>query len=353
MTPPELHIFIPGALDQRTGGFIYDARMVTELRRLGWHVEVLSLEGSFPDADPPARRSLSAALESLPDGSTVVIDGLAMGGLPGPVRANGERLRILSLVHHPLADETGLSREDQQRFRDSERDALRACAGVIVTSAFTARRLSDYGIADDRIRAVRPGTEAARFAEGPGGGTPPRLVCVATVTQRKGYDVLIAALDRVSDLSWTCVCAGSLDRDRAYVRSVFDQVAETDVTNRIDFVGEYDDDALDELYHGASIFVLASHYEGYGMALAEALARGLPVVSTTGGAIPFTVPADAGILVDPGDSVAFAAALRSLLTDPRTRRDELAAAARRHAGELPTWEAAARVFATAVEELAR
>ncbi len=110
MTDPELHVVIPGALDQRTGGYLYDAHIVTGLRRLGWHVEVLSLEGSFPDGDAPARASLSAALESLRDGSTVVIDGLAMGGLPGPVRANGDRLRILSLVHHPLADETVLSR---------------------------------------------------------------------------------------------------------------------------------------------------------------------------------------------------------------------------------------------------
>ena len=89
------------------------------------------------------------------------------------------------------------------------------------------------------------------------------------------------------------------------------------------------------------------------MALAEALARGLPIVSTTGGAIPFTVPADAGILVDPDDPVAFATALRSLLTDPPTRRDALAVAARRHADDLPTWEASELAFATAVEELTR
>ena len=353
MTPPELHVVIAGPLDQRTGGYLYDARMVSGLRRLGWRVEVLGLQGSFPDADETARESLGAALESLRDGCTVVIDGLAMGGLPDPIRAHGQRLRILSLVHHPLADETGLSPEGRRRFEDSEREALRPCTGVVVTSAYTARRLRDYGVAENRIRSVPPGTEPARLAEGPGAGKPPGLICVATVTPRKGHDVLVAALERLSDLSWTCVCAGSLDRDPAYVRSVFEQVARTRIADRIDFVGEHDGDALDEIYHGCSIFVLASHYEGYGMALAEALARGLPVVSTTGGAIPFTVPSDAGILVDPDDSVAFATALRSLLSDPPTRRDALAAAARRHADELPTWEESQLAFATAIEELTR
>jgi glycosyltransferase involved in cell wall biosynthesis len=350
---PRLHLIVPGPLDQRTGGYLYDARMVEGLRRLGWTVDVISLEGAFPRADARAQVSMEESLAALPNGSRVVIDGLAMGGLPDLIRDHGERLRIVSLVHHPLADETGLSPSDEEKFRDSEREALKHCAGVVVTSPFTARRLAGYGVPERRIRAVPPGTAPAAWATGPGEGAPPQLICVGTLTQRKGHDTLVAALDLVRDLDWTCVCAGSLDRDLEHTRAVRDQVAAAGLANRIRFLGEVDEDVLSRLYDASSMFVLPSRYEGYGMAFTEALARGLPVVSTTGGAIPFTVPAEAGILVRPGDAPAFAAALRSLLDGLSTRRERMAAAARSHAATLPSWEDSAAAFALAVDELTR
>ena len=348
---PELHFVVPGPLDQLTGGYVYGGRIVAGLREFGWEVHVHSLRGRFPDPDAIARDELGAALASLPKGARVVIDGLAMGGLPAPIEAHGARLRILSLVHHPLAEETGLAAADKNRFSATERRALEPCAGVLVSSAFTARRLEAYDVPADRIRVVVPGTEPARAAVGSLPGKQPMLLSVASVTPRKGHDVLVAALARVRDLDWTCMCVGSLDRDRGFADSVRRNVAAAGLGDRIEFVGERAGDLLEQLYHGASVFVLASHYEGYGMALAEAIAHGLPVVSTTGGAIPFTVPADAGILVEPGDAEAFADALRILLTPGTTTRSDLAAAARRHAAELPNWKEAAEAFAVAVLEL--
>jgi len=347
----ELHFVVPGPLDQLTGGYVYDAHMVEGLRELGWRVHVDSLEGRFPDADDVARASMTALLASLPDGARVVIDGLAMGGLPEPVEANAGRLRIVSLVHHPLSLETGISGDDAARLFAAERRALAPCAGVIVSSAYTARGLGDFGVAAGRVRAVVPGTEPVRPAQGPAQGSPPMLLCVASVTPRKGHGVLVEALAQVRDLEWTCVCVGGLDRDQAHADSVLRAVAEAALEGRIDFVGERKGSELDDLYRGASVFVLASYYEGYGMALADALAYGLPVVSTTGGAIPFTVPAEAGLLVEPGDASALAAALRTLLEPGATARAELSAAARRYAEGLPTWRDSARAFATAVEEL--
>ena len=349
MTQPSVHVVVPGPLEQRTGGYLYDARMVHGLRARGWDVVVHNLAGRFPDADAIARDALASTLMHLPDASRVLIDGLAMGGLPEPVRAHGDRLRVLGLVHHPLADETGLTEAERTRFTASERASLEPCTGVLVTSPYTATRLADFGVPAERVRAVPPGTEPAEPAHGPPSGEPPRLLCVATVTRRKGHDILIDALDRVRDLEWACVCAGSLDRDDDWVREVRGQVDAAELGERIDFVGEHDSAALDAMYAGSSVFVLASHYEGYGMALAEALARGIPVVSTTGGAIPFTVPADAGILVPPDDAAAFARGLRSAL-DPTTR-SALADAARRHAEQLPDWDASIDAFERAILEL--
>lgn len=353
VTESALHFVVPGPLDQLTGGYVYDGRMVRGLRALGWEVRVYDLPGRFPDADPEAREALGSTLAALPDRARVVIDGLALGGLPDPIAAHGDRLRIVALVHHPLSEETGLSKAEQARFRESERRALRPCRGVIVSSPFTARVLDDFGVPAERIRAVLPGTEPAPPAGGPPAGEPPVLLCVASLTPRKGHEVLVAALARVRDLAWRCVCVGGLDRDPAHAEVVRRQVLEVGLEDRIDLIGEREGPDLDELFHSASAFVLASHYEGYGMALTEALARGLPVVSTTGGAIPFTVPAEAGILVEPGDAAAFADALHALLAPDGSVRAALSSAARRYAATLPSWEDSARAFAAAVDELTR
>ena len=359
MTCPELHFVVPGSLGQRTGGYIYDARMVDGLRRLGWQVVVHNLEGAFPDADALARASLAGTLAGLPDRARVVIDGLAMGGLPAPVQAHRGRVHILALVHLPLADETGLKPLQRDRFLELEQEALAACTGVLVTSEFTASRVAELGVPAARVRAVLPGTEPAQPANGPGSGEPPRLLCVASVTPRKGQDVLVRALARLREAPWSCVCAGSLARAPAYASAVQEQARQAGLAERIQFLGECDSSTVDNLYDSSSLFVLPSHYEAYGMVLTEAMARGLPVISTTGGAIPHTVPAGVGVLLPPGDDRALAEALDGFLSDSPSgstkgasqRRAELAAAARRHATGLPDWEQAARAFAEATLEL--
>ncbi len=358
MRAPRLHLVVPGTLDQQTGGYLYDARMAAGLRRRGWRVDVHGLEGTFPDADAAAAASLEGVLAGLDDGSRVLIDGLALGGLPEPVAAHRGRLRLLALVHHPLSDETGLSAEARERLRERERRSLAAVAGVIVTSSFTAHGLGRFAVDAVRVRVARPGTDSAPPAGGPAPGEPPQLLSVASVVPRKGHDVLVRALARLRDLPWHCVCAGSLERAPDHAQGVRAMAAEHGLAARIRFAGECGRAALDRFYAASSLFVLASHYEGYGMVLTEALARGLPVVSTTGGAIPHTLPPDAALLAPPGDDAALAAALGSLL-DAETpgagesggavgsgaaRRAGLAAAARRHAAALPDWDAAARTF---------
>lgn len=354
MIRPELHLVVPGALDQPTGGYLYDARMARGLERRGWTVEVGELPGRFPDVDATAREALEKALARRPDDALVVVDGLALGGLPEVAERHAGRLVIVGLVHHPLADETGLEPGLRERLRASEAEALRACAGVVVTSPHTAERVRAMGIPDGAIRAVVPGTESARPARGPSPREPPRLLCVASVTPRKGHDVLVDALARLRDRPWECVCVGSLRRDPGHADHVRARVRREGLGARIRFEGELDPGEVERHYDRSSLFVLASRYEGYGMALAEALVRGIPVVSTTGGAIPSTVADGAGVLVPPGDAPALARALAPLLDPERGggRRAALAAAALRAGRRLPDWDAAASSFAGALLELA-
>ena len=356
MSAADLHFLVPGALDQRTGGYLYDARIVDGLRRRGWTVAVHELAGEFPAGDARARDSLAGTLAGLPADARVVVDGLAMGALPELVRPERGRLRLLALVHLLLGDETGLDAARRERFVALERDALAACAGVLATSGCTAGRVAELGVAAAAIRAVPPGTDPAPPAAGPGPDAPPQLLCLASVTPRKGQDVLVRALARLADRPWRCVCAGSLDRAPAFARAVRQQARAAGLAARIAFPGECGAQAVGALYDASSVFVLPSHAEGFGMVLTEALARGLPVVSTTGGAIPHTVPEDAGLLVAPGDDAALAAALARLLPaapggEPTRLAVRLAAAARRHAATLPDWEAATDTFAAALTDL--
>jgi len=128
-------------------------------------------------------------------------------------------------------------------------------------------------------------------------------------------------------------------------------VRRTLLDGRVRFEGECSQDALEALYRSSSLFVLPSWYEGYGMAFAEAMAHGLPVLATTGGAIPDTVPASAGLLVEPGDVEALGDALARLLDEPGLR-GSLAQGAWDHAQSLPDWRTAGHRFQNALETLA-
>lgn len=352
-SPSPLHFVVPGSLDRPTGGDRYDARMVESLRQRGVPVRVHGIPGGFPRTDDLAKTGLDATFRDLPEGSAVVVDGLVLGGLPEAAVAHGKRLQLLALVHHPLADETGRGAEERSRYLDTEARALAAVLGVVVTSRHTAERVRDlFDVPRHRVRVATPGTAAAPAAVGPGPEAPPRLLSVGSVIPRKGHDVLVEALARLRDRPWSLDCVGSLTAAPEYARSVREAANRRIGEDRMRFRGRVPDEILDDLFHRSSAFVLASHYEGYGMALAEALARGLPVVSTTGGAIPETVPSDAGILVPPGSPDALTRALGPLLGPSGPRRlAELARAARGHGVTLPDWDEAAVVFQEAVDAL--
>jgi glycosyltransferase involved in cell wall biosynthesis len=343
---PDLRFAIPGDIETRTGGYIYDRRLIHELRRVGWSVEHLVWGAGFPFPDPADLAAAGKSLAALPDGSLVLIDGLAYGAMPELAEAENRRLRLVGLVHHPLAYESGLAAARQALLLASERRALQAARAVICTSATTARTLIDnYAIAAHRIFTARPGTDPVTLGQSAGHAVDDvvHLLSVATLTHRKGHDLLVDALALVADLPWTCTIAGSLEREPATVAMVREKISGHGLGDRIILAGEIAD--LSDRYRRADIFVLASRYEGYGMSFAEALQHGLPVIGTTAGAVPEVVPPSAGILVPPDDVAALASALRRMIGEPAARRG-FAAGAREAAAALPRWEETARRVAT-------
>jgi glycosyltransferase involved in cell wall biosynthesis len=280
----------------------------------------------------------------------VVIDGLAFGALPEEASRAAHRLRLVALVHHPLAAETGLDRATAAALADSERRALATVRRVVVTSPGTAEALSEYGVARAQISVVPPGVDRAPIARGSRSSTT-HLLCVATLTPRKGHEVLLRALALLREEAWHLTCLGSTDRDPLTTAGLQRQAEASGLGGRVDFIGEADAAVVDRYYDSSDIFVLPTLYEGYGMAVAEALAHGLPVISTPTGGIEHMVGDTAGVLVPAGDAEALAEALRRVISDTALR-SRLAAGAARARDTLPTWEDAARAFAAALAEVA-
>ncbi len=346
---PALHFVLPGDADARTGGYEYGRRMMDGLRTLGWNVTVHGLHASFPAPTPAATAHARTTLARIPDGLTVLVDGLAFGALPEVAAAEARRLRLVALVHHPLAAETGLEPARAAALRASEMRALAAAGRVVTTSAATARALAGYGVASERIAIVEPGTDPVPLARGSEGRSL-ELLCVAAIVPRKGHAVLVEALAPLVDRPWRLTCVGALARSPETVAALRQQLARLRLADRVRFAGEVDRTPLDRYYDRADAFVLATFHEGYGMALAEALAHGLPVVATRAGAVPETVPAEAALLVPPGDPVALRGALARLLDEPALRAS-LAAGARSARARLPTWAESCARLAKALEAI--
>ncbi len=345
---------IPGDITLPTGGYAYDREVLAALPAFGVDVAHLAFPDGFPDPSPEDLERTAALIAATPRDAVLLIDGLAYGAMPTAV-VEGFGRPIVALVHHPLCLEAGVAPVRAEALRALETAALARARHVVVTSPTTARTLvADFAVPAEKITVAVPGTEpAARVAIGT--VTPARLLAVGSLVPRKGYDVLIRALEidaAAHGADWKLTIVGALDRSPATVDAVRRQIEAAGLGARIEIAGSMSRGQLDAAYGKADIFVLSSHYEGYGMVLAEALARGLPIVTTTGGAAAETVPDDAALKVPPGDATALQRALRTMIGDGalRARIAEAAWAAGR---KLPRWADTAAIIARVIEEARR
>lgn len=346
----DLGFVIPGDLNLPTGGYTYDRRVLELLPKFGVAARHVALPAGYPFPSADALAESERILKSLPPDRPLLIDGLAFGAMPAEFVARIAQ-PIVALVHHALYLETGLTHEQQHHFHMTEKMALTFARRVIAVSPATAKTLvDDFGVPPARITQASPGTDPAQRAAGSEGAL--NILSVGSIVPRKAYDVLVRALACVTNIDWRLTIAGartlSDDANAALDRAI----AETGLTHRVRLLGALPRADLDALYHTADLFVLASLYEGFGMVLTEALARGLPIVCTTGGAAADTVPDAAALKVAPRDVAALAAAIEKLLTDADMRR-RMSDAAWTAAQGLWRWEDTARTIAEVVKNTTR
>jgi glycosyltransferase involved in cell wall biosynthesis len=344
------HFLLPGNWHTPTGGYTYDRCIALALRELGWTVTPHALDGTWPWPDEADLAAASARIAAWPDGTLVVADGLAFGALAEVVRPHARRLRWVALVHHPLHLETGLDAAGSALLRAGETQALQRVRQVIVVSHSTASEVAAMGVPPARIAVVEPGTDpVAPRAAAPRPGGPVQLLCVATLTPRKGHALLLEALAGLQHLPWVLHLVGSPESDLATAEHL--RALAAPLGTRVVWHGELPGMALHAHYAAADVFVLPSLYEGYGMVVTEAVAHGLPVVTTDGGALAHTLPPGAGLQVPAGDVAALQAALQRVLADAALR-EQLAAGARAAAAALPGWPQQAARFAAVLEAVA-
>lgn len=343
-----LAFLIPGDLGLPTGGYTYDRRVLALLPSLGIEASHVELPGSFPFPTKADLSETERIVAQLPGDAILLVDGLAFGAMPAEV-INTFRRPLVALCHHPLCLEAGLSERASAELRASETAALALADAVVVTSPSTRTLLvTEFAVPLARIAVAMPGTDAAPRATGT--GLPLQLLAVGSIVPRKGYEYLVEALAGLHDLEWRLAIVGADDRSSMTSAQLRERVKAKGLAERITFAGAAGPLELSRYYAEADIFVMSSLFEGYGMVLAEAMARGLPIVCTTGGAAAETVPDGAALKVRPGDATALADAIRQLVESPQLRA-RLADAAWAAGRRLPRWEDTARTIAGVIRQV--
>jgi glycosyltransferase involved in cell wall biosynthesis len=348
---------VPDGIDdpaRPSGGNAYDRKVRRGLTSIGWSVHEHAVAGCWPRLDPASCAALAGVVERIPDDSVALLDGLVASTAPEVLVGQASRLRLVVLVHMPLGHHPADAETDDVRRREGA--VLSAAAAVVTTSAWARRRLLElYPLPAGRVHVAEPGVDAADLATGTAAGGA--LLCVAAVTSGKGHDVLLDALATTTDLSWQCVCVGSLDRDPAFVEGLRRRSQDAGLGDRVSFPGPRTGADLDRSYAAADLLVLASRAETYGMVVTEALARGLPVVAADVGGLTEALGEDAdgsrpGLLVPPDDPAALGAALRAWLGDGELR-GRLRRAARERRESLSRWSATTSVLAAVLDGVPR
>lgn len=324
MTPGRgIRFIVPDGIDDPhrvSGGNVYDRHVRDGLRERGWTV----LDSRASDG-----AAVTAALQAAPDGALVLVDGLAAGWAPADVEGAASRVRLVLLQHmvaSAFPDTTDAAAEVEQR--------VAGCARrVIVTSRWTGAELVRRGIVEpDRITVASPGVEAAPAVAG---DKERNLLCVGVIAPHKGQDTLLAALALLPDADWTCAIVGSGDTFPEFASRIAREAAR--FGGRVSLAGVLTGEALAAAYRDSALLVAPSRVESAGMAIADARARGMPVVAAATGGIPDMVAGGGALLVPPDDPAALAEALEAWMTDPALRA-RLRRAALEARTTLPRWD---------------
>jgi glycosyltransferase involved in cell wall biosynthesis len=344
----------PERLGRLTGGILYDFNVSEKFRASGWDVQYFNLESlpryakmlKLPSASIISRRAGRSFDVLLTDSGS---SSLTLG-----LQRRAKHLgQFTVLICHHFRSKLESSLLKRLLYTYTEKRIVSEADFIAAISESTVRRLKELGRDEKDILLAPPGLnvrlgDGPRFRDNPG-----RLLLVGNVEPRKGIIEALKGLASSGVENAELCIAGDRSFDPGYLAKVETCIEELNLNGRVHIPGRLSDEELSREYDRADVFLLPSHWEGYGMAIAEALARGLPVISTTAGAIPDLVTqGESGLLVASGDWRETGTAIRRLLTDPALRK-KLAEGAYRSAEQLPSWDSITTLVFEAVTERMR
>lgn len=323
-----------GNVQRRTGGYLYHAQVYPLLRTLGVEIDEIILSA----ADVESQRRATVAVNPH-DYAAIMVDALARTAVAPYVDAWRQHCPVVAMVHELPSVATGVDAAD-------EAPLLRADA-LIAVSTDGQQRLVDRGVDAQRIIIASPGCDRLGAPPGRRVAHPPQILCVAQWIARKGLDTLVAAWQQVAHPQAVLHMYGERDADLAYTRQIDGLIAAAHQAGaQIVVHGSVTDDAIIAAYQQATLFVLPSRFEGYGMVFAEALWAGVPVVACDAGPVAQLV-GTGGVIV-PVDDVDALAQQLTMLLHHHDQLSALAQAAHHRGQELPRWRDTALAWQQAI-----
>ncbi len=343
----KLGFLIYGSLDTRSGGYLYDRKLVDYLRDQGDSVEIISL----PWRNYVAHLSDNLHFRLPPDFELLIQDEL---NHPSLLWANAQphRYPVVSLVHHLRCSE---QRPGWQNwiYHLVERRYLNSVDGFIFNSKTTKRVVSRF--VESRKPEIMaypptdrfgyPMTEKEVAARAQEAGSL-RLLFLGNIIHRKGLHILLNAIGR-NNLDVRLNIIGGTTAEAKYAEAMHQKVKRSNMEAIVRFHGPMDHEDLAAKLKSAHVLVVPSSYEGFGIVYLEGMAFGLPAIGTTAGAASEIISdGETGFLIEPGDSNALVERL-SLLSNDRYLLAQMAVNALERYRQQPTWDETAgkiRIF---------
>ncbi len=342
-----------GLRDHRTGGYDFNMKVADALDARG-HVVDRVHHNAIPKRLQGKRAAgswevLRRVVKFNPD--VIIVSRSYAFMIPLRLLLCIWKVPVLYLVHHlEWMDRAG--RAGGWR-RSVVKWLIRRGDLIWCNSHATRKGLSEMGIKPEKLRVIPPGFEpfeVTRTAREP--GHRPMLLCVGALTERKGQETILKACSLLGRKDFRLVLAGSAEEEPEYAARVVGMASSESLSGVVSIRGYLGRTELCKLLEEADILVHAAPWEAFGMAIAEAMRAGLPVIASMGGAVTELVNSGVeGLLYEPGDAVSLSGHMASLLDDEQMRL-RLGSAARKRAESFYTWEKTCEEFAGLVEETA-
>lgn len=314
------------APDRIRGAAVVDARIPVRLLNLAWHRL----------GWPPVERLA---------GAQDIVHALHPLAIPARHAAQLVTIHDLDFLDHPERTRAEIRRDYAAL---APRHARRA-ARVVTVSRFTAGEITRrLGVPPERIVVCSPGAPPWT----PRAGIAPRgpILFMGTIERRKNVGILLDAYARLqADVPHApplAMAGGAGEGADEWLR----RIAAPPLAGRVQHLGYVEPGRREALYSAASMLVLPSHLEGFGLPVLEAMTIGVPVIVSDRGALPEVV-GDAGQIVRADDADGLAAAMRHYLEEPA--RMEAAAARGRARARAFSWDGSARTLRAAYTDVMR